>query len=291
MTSSNSTHAQAAARLFVAVDGGTPGADRELAGWLAERHENERALERVDLAVALGKRLAADPSSPLHAEAERARRARPRRPWRNGLAWGGALAAAVLVAVLVVPTSAPPARAPVIAPLRAAALAAVAAPTNPIAVLPSGAVVDAGAVAVLPFAAADDAGLAQGLERDVVALLRTVPGLYVIADAAVSSYAATDLSPSEIGAQLGARGIVDAGVELVDGRVRVNARLLETATGATLWHADVDRSVDELRVVRTEIAERVATAMLDASLRPPVMAGSSGAAPAAAEPLQVEGDY
>ena len=103
----------------------------------------------------------------------------------------------------------------------------------PVAVLPSGAVVDASAVAVLPFAAAGDATLAEGLERDVVAALRTVPGLYVIADDAVQPYAATDLAAAEIGGQLGARGIVEAAVELVDGRVLVSARLRDSATGAT----------------------------------------------------------
>lgn len=154
--------------------------------------------------------------------------------------------------------------------LRAAQRVAFDAPSNPIAVLPTGAVVDASAVAVLPFAASGDATLAEGLERDVVAALRTVPGLYVIADSSVSSYAYTDLSPAEIGGQLGARGIVDAGVELVDGRVHVNARLRDATTGATLWRTDVDRPVDELRAVRTEIAEYVAAAMLDSSLRAPV---------------------
>jgi TolB-like protein len=122
-------------------------------------------------------------------------------------------------------------------------------------------------VAVLPFAASGDGTLAAGLEHDVVAALRDVPGLYVIADAAVSSYASTDLSPSDIGSQVGARGIVDGGVELVDGRVRVSARLRDAATGATLWRTDVNRPVDELSAIRHEIAENVAAKMFDSDLR------------------------
>jgi TolB-like protein len=112
-----------------------------------------------------------------------------------------------------------------------------------------------------------------------------VPGLYVIADAAVSSYAITDLGPSEIGAQLGARGIVNAAVELVDGRVRVGARLRETATGATLWQADVDRPVDELRAVRDEIANQIAAAMLDSSLRAQLARADVSSAAVASKPL------
>ena len=269
-----------AARRFVRVDAGDPAAEAELASWLAERPGHERALERIELAVALGKRLAADPGSPLYVEAAAAVRVEPR-PWRGAraLAWGGALAAAVLLAVFVLPDSAPRSAGPELRPLRAAELAAVDAPSNAVAVLPTGVVVDASAVAVLPFATSGAATLAAGLERDVVASLRTVPGLYVIADAAVQPYAATLLDAAAIGGQLGARGIVDGAVELVDGRVRVSARLREAATGATLWQTDVDRPLDELGAVRYEIAESVAATMLDSGLREQAARASPFSAP------------
>jgi TolB-like protein len=260
----------AAARGFVRADAGEPGADAELAKWLAERAENERALERVELAAALGKRLAAEPSSALNAEAANAAHGVARtRALARSLAWGGggALAAAVLLAVLVVPEAVTPVEAPEPVTLRAAEALTRDAPNTAVVVLPSGAVLDASTVAVLPFAAAGDATLAKGLERDVVAALRRVPGLYVIADAAVQPYAATDLGPAELGAQLGARGIVDAAVELADGRVRVSARLRDAVTDATLWRAEVDRPIDELRAIRREIAENVAATMFDARLR------------------------
>ena len=264
----NEAGAGTAARRFVSVDAGEQGADVALASWLAERPEHERALERVELAAVLGKRLAADPASALHAEAAAAVRFRPpRRMVARALVSVGALAAAVLVAVFLLPDEPLRPGSPALAPLRAAQRVTIDTPSDPVAVLPTGVVVDASAVAVLPFAAAGDATLAVGLERDVVEMLRTVPGLYVIAGAAVSGYASTDLSPSEIGAQVGARGIVDAGAELVDGRVRVSARLRDAATGATLWQTDVDRPVDELGAIRYEIAENVAATMLDASLR------------------------
>jgi TolB-like protein len=255
-----------AARLFVRVEAGEPGAAADLASWLDEGPEHERALERIDLAVALGKRLAGNPVSALHFEALRAANAAPRRhALRYGLAWGSAVAAATLAAVLLVP--APPPAVPPPAALRAAELIAVDAPGSAAAVLPTGVVVDASAVAVLPFVATGDATLARGLQRDVVAALRGVPGLYVIAGDAVQPYAATELSAADIGGQLGARGIVEAFVALADGRIRVNAQLRDAATGATLWRTDVARPVDELSAIRYEIAESVAAAMFDAPLR------------------------
>ena len=270
------------------IDAGEAGADTELTTWLAERDENERALERVELAVVLGKRLAADPDSALYAEAARAAGTGPRRrtAWR-GLAWGGALAAMLLVVVLLVPDAVSPPGEPAPTALRAAELVAVSAPNNPVTVLATGVVVDASAVAVLPFVSSGDSTLATGLERDVVASLRTVPGLYVIADNAAQPYAATELDAAEIGGLLGARGIVDAAVDLADGRVRVSARLRDAATGATLWRADVDRPVDELRAIRYEIAESVAATMLDSSLREQVVRADRSSAPfAASKPFQ-----
>jgi len=276
-----------AARRFVRADGGESGADAELASWLSERPEHERALEHVELAAALGRRLAADPGSALHAEAAQAARLAPR-PRARGRAfvWGAALAASLVTVLFVVRDGTSPAISPEIVTLEAARIVTFDAPSSAVAVLPGGAVVDASAVAVLPFAGTGNRALARGLERDVVDTLRTVPGLYVIADAAVSSYAATDLSPSEIGAQLGARGIVDAGIELVDGRVRVNVHLRDAATGATLWRTDLDRPVDELRAVRYEIADSIAATLLDSGLREQTArAGRSIAPISASKPL------
>jgi TolB-like protein len=264
----NEAEAASAARRFVSVDAGEQGADVALASWLAERPEHERALERVELAVVLARRLAAEPDSPLHAEAAAAAGLRPRRRMRTrALAWSSVLAAAVLLAVILLPKSPASLERPELAPLAAAERVTVDAPRDSVAMLPTGVVVDASAVAVLPFAGAGDATLARGLERDVAAALRTVPGLYIIADDAVRPYAASDLAAAEIGSQLGVRGLVDAAVELGDGRVRVSVRLREAATDATLWQTDLERPIDDLGAMRDEIAESVADAMLDPGVR------------------------
>jgi TolB-like protein len=180
-----------------------------------------------------------------------------------------------------------PATSPDVATIEAANLVAFDAPSNPVAMLPTGVVVDASAVAVLPFASRGGATLADGLEREVAATLRTVPGLYVIADAAVEPYAATDLSASQVGELLGARGLVDASVELIEGRVLVDAQLRETATGETLWQAQFDRPVDELRAVRDEMADGIAGVMLDPGLRaPPAIGAGSDDGVSASKPFQ-----
>ena len=256
-----------AARWFVRLDsGGEPGADAALAAWLAEQTANERAMERVELAVEVARRLAADPKHAVYAEVARAGSfAQRSAPLIRTLGWTSAIAAGLLVAIFVARDAMPPAATPESVTMRAAQLVAVNAPSNPVVVLPSGVVVDASAVAILPFAG--DATLAPGLEREVVAALRGVPGLYVVAEGAVEAYAYTELATAEIGAQLGARGIVDAVIAFADGRVRVQARLRDAATGEVLWQSDAERSIDDLRAVRDELAEQVASAMLDSGLR------------------------
>ena len=277
---------EAAARGFVRVDSGLePDDDAQLVRWLANRSVNERAMERIELAVELGRRLAADPASPLHVEMLRAVQPRSRRrSLVAALAWGGALAAGLVVAVWVGRDGVPVE--PELLVMDAARRVAFDAPTTAVAVLPSGVVVDASAVAVLPFVGAGEGSLAAGLEHDIATALRSVPGLYVIAGAAVRPYAGTELGVAELGGQLGARGLVDASVELVDGRVRISARLRESATGATLWQTQADRPVDELRAVRAEIADHVAAAMFDSTLRARAAHANDARAQFSAKPFQ-----
>lgn len=274
-----------AARRFVRGDSGRA-PDGAAEGWTAADPANEGAMQRVELAVELARRLAAESTSVLHLEAVRAAHGAPRRAPRAAvLAWGTGIAAAVLVTVFAV-LQTRPSSAPAPAAIDAARRVAIDAPSTTAAVLPNGIVVDASSVAVLPFAGAD-ASLAAGLERDVAAALRTVPGLYVVADAAVQPYADTDIAAAELGGLLGARGLVDGAVTLVDGRVHVSARLREAATGETLWQTEVDRPADQLAGIRNEIADRVAAALFEPSARERVVREGRDDAPASpSKPFQ-----
>ena len=128
---------------------------------------------------------------------------------------------------------------------------------------------------------------AEGLERDVVAALRTVPGLYVIADTAVSSYAYTDLSPSEIGGQLGARGIVDAAIELSTAVLRRLSVRLREADGSDGMAPTSTGRLKSWNAIRYEIAEGVAATMLDSSLRQQVVYADRSSAPvSSSKPFQ-----
>ncbi len=288
--------------------------DTRFAEWLAADARREAELARCESALALTRELVDDPDLEwAFAEAAALARGRTapggRAPARRGAsalrhglgfaAWVCAAlvaAAVVLVALLDTPPSGPlasntadrtAAAVDAAAIARAATLVASAPLTNPVVVLsPSRAVVDARSIAVLPFAAAADdasdsalaATLAAALHREARAALAAVPGLYVIDERSVLPYALTDLSASEVGAQLGARAILRAIVATADGRMHVAARLLDAAGGATLWQAQYDRSIDELPALGGELVESVVGALVAAPSR-------SDAAVAAVRPV------
>jgi adenylate cyclase len=73
----------------------------------------------------------------------------------------------------------------------------------------------------------------------------------------------SEVDPSHIRGELGARYLLAGGVRVSDRRVRVTARLLDTATGAILWSQTYD---DDLRsrglfAIQSDVADKVATAV------------------------------
>jgi len=248
--------------------------------WLDASPAHERELERVELAIELARHLAADPDVAAAVS-------RPARRWKPlGLAAAAALIVAIATAISIAPWAARFVRQPEVrAELRAAAMAGFPAPPSSAVTLPTGVVVDGSSVALLPFAAgANSETLAMGLEGDVAAALRGVPGLYVIAGAATAPYtAALDLSAVDVGSQLGARGLVDARVLRAGARVHITAELRDARNGTVLWQSDLDEPVDRLAHVRDVIADGIALTLLGAGtqatrtspIRTPVFAANA----------------
>ncbi|MGH8085003.1 MAG: winged helix-turn-helix domain-containing protein [Lysobacter sp.] len=121
-------------------------------------------------------------------------------------------------------------------------------------------------IAVLPFtnlsANRDDAYFAQGLAVEMHNALAGVPGLKV---AAVRGGPIDGQAPSSdikaLGRRLGVATVLDASVRREGSRLRVNARLSDTATGFTLWSESYDREADDVFAVQSEIANHVVQAL------------------------------
>ncbi|MCC6645453.1 MAG: protein kinase, partial [Polyangiaceae bacterium] len=116
-------------------------------------------------------------------------------------------------------------------------------------------------VAVLPLrcAAGDDAYLAEGLAEDLVDLLSTTPGLRVKPRGAVSGSAGHDARAA--GASLGVDVVVEGSLRRSGETLRVNVRVIDTASGFQLWAKRFDRPASEILQVSDEVAQATAAAL------------------------------
>ncbi|MFC3549953.1 winged helix-turn-helix domain-containing protein [Lysobacter cavernae] len=119
-------------------------------------------------------------------------------------------------------------------------------------------------IAVLPFASLsanrDDRYFAEGLGVEMHDALARVPGLKVVASAATGADRTRD--PKALGKALGVATVLDASVRREGARVRINARVSDSATGFTLWTQSYDRETADVFALQSEIANEVVQALL-----------------------------
>lgn len=121
-------------------------------------------------------------------------------------------------------------------------------------------------IAVLPFVSlGDDSGdryFVEGLAVEMQDALAGVPGLKVASRAAAASVQQANPDPRAVGGALGVATVLDASVRREGRRVRINARLSDTATGFTLWSHSYERETADVFAVQSEIAGEVVQALL-----------------------------
>ena len=120
-------------------------------------------------------------------------------------------------------------------------------------------------LAVLPFvnlsADAKQDYFSDGLTMDIMTALVKIPGLFLISEISMFSFKSQAPSVRELGRQLGVSHVLDGGVRKEGDRIRITARLLETATGRQIWAERYDRRIDDIFAVQDEITERIVEAM------------------------------
>lgn len=117
------------------------------------------------------------------------------------------------------------------------------------------------AVAVLPFANLstdpDDEYFADGLCEDLITALSSWRSFPVIARNSTFTYKGKDVRVDQVGAELGARYVLQGSVRRAGDRVRISVQLCDTTTGHQLWAERIDRRVEDVFAVQDEITERV----------------------------------
>lgn len=119
-------------------------------------------------------------------------------------------------------------------------------------------------LAVLPFKNLGPPGddyFAEGMTDAVTTRLARVGGLRVICRRSTVLYKESDLSPKEIGDELGADYILSGTIHwdkaTEPNQVRINTRLIRAADESYLWGDTYDRVFDRIFDLQSDIAERV----------------------------------
>ena len=128
-------------------------------------------------------------------------------------------------------------------------------------------------VAVLPFTNmtqdASNDPFAAGIHDDLLTHLSRIASLKTTSRTSVLQYRDTTKTIPEIAAELGVATVVEAGVQRVGDRVRINVQLIDAAVDEHIWAEQYDRELTAANVfeIQSEIATAIAE-QLQAALTP-----------------------
>ena len=116
--------------------------------------------------------------------------------------------------------------------------------------------------------AKEDEYFRDGMTEDVITELSKVKGLRVFPRAAVLSFRDRAVTGPEVGQQLNATHVLTGSLRRAGNRLRINAHLVETTTGHSLWAERFDREMADVFEVQDELARSI-TQALRIQLSPP----------------------
>jgi len=116
-------------------------------------------------------------------------------------------------------------------------------------------------IAVLPFANLnkDSKGdyFSDGITNDIIIDLSKFQNLLVIASNSVSGYKGKTVNVEEVSRELGVRYVLQGSVLKRGERVRINAQLIDAATGQHLWAERYDEAAENIWDIEDEITGRI----------------------------------
>ncbi|MGV6847615.1 MAG: adenylate/guanylate cyclase domain-containing protein [Marinibacterium sp.] len=120
-------------------------------------------------------------------------------------------------------------------------------------------------LAVLPFESlSDDPGqdyLADGMTDDLITDLAKVSGLLVIARESSFAYKGDRPVLDTVARDLGVRYVVQGSLRRAGERIRINAQLVDTDTGAHIWAERYDRDTADIFALQDDVRSRIVAAL------------------------------
>ena len=116
-------------------------------------------------------------------------------------------------------------------------------------------------IAVLPFKNLSDDPeqeyLADGTTNDIITDLAKFSNLFVIAANSTSRYKGKAVKPQDVGKELCVRYVLEGNFQSARGHVRVNAQLVDAATGYHIWADRYDREYTDIFDIQSDITDRI----------------------------------
>jgi TolB-like protein len=113
-------------------------------------------------------------------------------------------------------------------------------------------------IAVLPFEdqspARDNEWFADGLADELILMLNKLDALFVMDKKSAMVYRDANLSTKQIAGELGVRYIITGGVRKAGDKIRVQATLIDTSNGATLWTDKFTGTMDDIFEIQEKTA-------------------------------------
>ncbi len=120
-------------------------------------------------------------------------------------------------------------------------------------------------VAVVPFVITGDdtasAYFANGMSDEIAGVLAKVPNLRVASRRSVDIVSARQLSPQDMGKELGVESLLEGTVRRVGDQLRVSAQLTSTTDGIVRWSQSYDRTASDAFQLQDDIAGAIASEM------------------------------
>ncbi len=107
----------------------------------------------------------------------------------------------------------------------------------------------------------EDEYFRDGITEDIITELSKIRGLNTFSRATVVAYRERQVTPAQIGQQLGAGFVLTGSLRRSGDRLRINAQLIDTHTDFPLWSERYDREMKDVFEVQDEIARKIAEAL------------------------------
>jgi len=120
-------------------------------------------------------------------------------------------------------------------------------------------------ICVLPFANmsgdAEQEYFSDGITEDITTDLSKISALGVIARNTAFTFKGQSVDVPEVADKLGVSHVLEGSVRKAGGRVRINAQLIDGATGDHVWAERYDRDLEDIFAIQDELSKAIVDAL------------------------------